>query len=69
MLCTVSGAIEVHYVAVSGGLSPASTPATPGEDFDAQNMSIVLGDGQQSTVIVAPIIDVSRRKCTKVRMC
>ncbi len=46
-------------MATSGSLNPGSTLATPGEDFDPQNMTIVLGDGQQSTVIAAPVVDVS----------
>ena len=56
------GAIDVSYSAVMGNLtslSPDTSLATPARDFVSQLETVRLGDGQQSTVISIPIIDVS----------
>ena len=49
------------YRATSGNLTtvpPGTSLATAGDDFLTDVRSILLADGQQSTVITAPIVDV-----------
>ena len=56
-----TGAIDVSYMAVAGNLTElpvATSLATPGEDFLSALSIVRLEDGQQSTVITAPILDV-----------
>lgn len=52
----------MSYSAVMGNLtslSPDTSLATPASDFVSQLETVRLSDGQQSTVISIPIIDVS----------
>lgn len=51
----------MSYEASSVQLSGDQTPATPNEDFNPDTQSVVLADGEASTVIPIPIIDVSNR--------
>ena len=51
---------ETGSLAGGGGVLGVSEPlATAGQDFVSQLASVRLLDGQQSTVISVPIIDVS----------
>ena len=62
LLLVSPGAIDVSYSAVMGNLtslSPDTSLATPAGDFVSRLETVRLGDGQQSTVISIPIIDVS----------
>ena len=50
----------MSYEASSVELSDDQTlAATPNEDFNPDTQSVVLADGEASTVIPVPIIDVS----------
>ena len=62
LLLVCPGAIDVSYSAVMGNLTslpPDTSLATPAGDFVSQLETVRLGDGQQSTVISIPIVDVS----------
>ena len=59
-IITIIGAVRVSYEASSVELSDDQTlAATPNEDFNPDTQSVVLADGEASTVIPVPIIDVS----------
>ena len=52
----------VSFEAQEGSLSPLTSdqsPATSGEDFNSSTQSVILQDGQASTVIQVPLINVS----------
>ena len=57
LLCC-AGALDVVYEAVMGALEVDTTPATPDSDFNSTRMTFRLENGQLSTTITAPIIDV-----------
>lgn len=56
------GALDVVYGALMGNLGTLEVntkQATQGSDFNSTTMTLRLEDGQQSTTILIPIIDVS----------
>jgi len=58
-----SGILDVTYEAVMGNLGTLeenTTLATPGADFSTEMATFRLEDGQESTTITVPILDVRK---------